>query len=127
MQGSYRKKILKQIVTAGKRISLPFSLNQEKAYRQQLRTLKKLLQKAEHTQFGQHYDFSSILQSKTLYRTYKQKVPLMDYSKMHSWWQEAYRGQENVTWPGKVDYFALSSGTSEGASKYIPVSQEMIK
>ena len=127
MQGSYRKKILKQIVNAGKRISLPFSLNQEKAYRQQLRTLKKLLQKAEHTQFGQHYEFNSILQSKTLYRTYKQKVPLMDYGKMHTWWQEAYKGQENVTWPGKVDYFALSSGTSEGASKYIPVSQEMIK
>ena len=36
-------------------------------------------------------------------------------------------GEENVTWPGKVKYFALSSGTSESASKQIPVTQDMIK
>ncbi len=127
MQTSYRKKILKQIVNAGKRIALPFSLNQEKAYRQQLRTLKKLLVKAEFTEFGTRYNFSKILASKTLYRNFKYHLPLMDYSRMHSWWQKAYNGHENVTWPGKVEYFALSSGTSEGSSKYIPVSQEMIK
>jgi hypothetical protein len=127
MPTSYRKKILKQIVNAGKRITLPFSLNQENAYRQQMRTLKKLLTKAEFTEFGSKYGFSDILASKTLYRSFKQHVPLMDYSKMHQWWQKAYNGQENVTWPGKVEYFALSSGTSEGSSKYIPVSQDMIK
>lgn len=127
MPSSYRKKILKQIVNAGKRLKTPFSFNQEKAYRHQMRTLKKLLQKAEDTAFGQQYQFSEILKSKFLYRAYRQHVPLMDYSAMHSWWQKAYNGEENVTWPGKIEYFALSSGTSEGASKYIPVSQDMLK
>lgn len=51
----------------------------------------------------------------------------MDYTIMHEWWQKAYNGAENITWPGKIEFFALSSGTSEGASKYIPVSQDMIK
>lgn len=127
MPNSYRKKILKQIVNAGKRLKTPFTFNQEKAYRHQMRTLKKLLQKAEETAFGKKYHFSEILESKFLYRSYKQHVPLMDYSAMHTWWQKAYNGDENVTWPGKIEYFALSSGTSEGSSKYIPVSQDMLK
>ena len=127
MPNSYRRKILKQIVNAGRRIAIPFTFNQDKAYRHQMRTLKKLLQKAEHTAFGERYRFSEVLKSKFLYRSYKQHVPLMDYSAMHDWWQSAYNGGENVTWPGKIEYFALSSGTSEGASKYIPVSQDMLK
>lgn len=127
MPNSYRKKILQQLVNAGKRVALPFALNQEKAYRHQMRTLKKLLQKAENTEFGKHYKFKEILDSKLLYKAYKQNVPLMDYSGMHDWWQKAYNGAENITWPGKIEYFALSSGTSEGSSKYIPVSQDMLK
>ncbi len=127
MPSNYRKKILKQIVNAGKRIALPFTLNQEKAYRQQLRTLKKLLQKAEDTEFGKTYHFDRIISSKTIYRSYKNSVPVMDYSRMHDWWQKAYNGGENVTWPGKIEYFALSSGTSKGSSKFIPVSEDMLK
>jgi hypothetical protein len=46
---------------------------------------------------------------------------------MHAWWQKSYNGEENVAWPGKMQYFALSSGTSEGSSKYIPVSKEQLK
>jgi len=127
MPSIYPKKIIKQLVNAGKRLSQPFSLTQEKAYRQQLRTLKKLITKAEETEYGKTYNFSKILASKTVYRSYQQNVPLVDYGKMHEWWQKAYNGAENVTWPGKIEFFALSSGTSEGASKYIPVSQEMIR
>jgi hypothetical protein len=124
---SYRKNILKKIVNAGRRIALPFALNQDNAYRQQLRTLKKLLNKAERTEYGIAHHFTKVIKSKTVYRSYKQLVPIMDYSKMHDWWQKAYNGSENVTWPGKIDFFALSSGTSEGSSKYIPVSEDMIK
>jgi hypothetical protein len=127
MSNSYRKKILKQIVNAGRRMTLPFTLNQDNAYKQQLRTLKKLLSKAEQTEYGIAHNFTNVIKSKTVYRSYKQLVPIMDYSKMHDWWQKAYNGSENVTWPGKIDFFALSSGTSEGSSKYIPVSEDMIK
>ncbi len=123
----YPKKILKQLISTGRRLSQPFSLTQEKAYRQQLRTLRKLLTKAEHTEYGKKYNFEKILASKLVYRSYHQNVPVVDYGNMHDWWQKSYHGAEDVTWPGKIEFFALSSGTSEGASKYIPVSQDMIK
>jgi hypothetical protein len=31
-----------------------------------------------------------------------------------------------VTWPGRIPYLALSSGTTSGTTKYIPVSPEML-
>jgi hypothetical protein len=127
MPNSYRKKILRQVINAGKRLSIPFVLNQEKATKQQSKTLEKLLLKAENTEFGKMYQFSDILASKFLIRQYQQRVPIGDYSTMHEWWQKAYNGKEDVTWPGKIEYFALSSGTSEGSSKYIPVSSDMLK
>jgi phenylacetate-coenzyme A ligase PaaK-like adenylate-forming protein len=46
---------------------------------------------------------------------------------MHDLWLREYNGEENVTWPGHSTYFALSSGTTEGASKYIPVTDDQLK
>ena len=34
---------------------------------------------------------------------------------------------DDITWPGKIPYYALSSGTTSGATKYIPVSWEMVE
>ncbi len=127
MSKNIPKKLLSQIINTGRRLALPFILNQEKAYTQQLKTLRGLLNKAQDTEFGREHQFNNILSNKFLYKEFRNKVPIADYSKMHIWWQKAYNGDENVTWPGKIEYFALSSGTSEGASKYIPVSSDMIK
>ncbi len=40
---------------------------------------------------------------------------------------ECMKGQENVTWPGKPPYFALSSGTTGKSSKRIPVTEDMVE
>ena len=37
------------------------------------------------------------------------------------------KGAKNICWPGRIKYFALSSGTSEASSKHIPVTKEMTK
>ena len=37
----------------------------------------------------------------------------------------AYPVFDNLTWPGRIPFLALTSGTTEGATKYIPVSAEM--
>ena len=124
---SYRKKILNQIFNTGKRLASPFSLNQKNALKQQTKTLKKLLTKAAETEYGKTYKFGEVIESKFTLRKYQQNVPISEYKTIHDWWQRAYNGEENITWPGKIEYFALSSGTSEGASKYIPVSEDMIK
>jgi len=55
-------------------------------------------------------------------------VPLHDYSKIYNgWWKKTLEGVPDVTWPGKIKYYALSSGTSEAASKYIPVTRDMLR
>jgi hypothetical protein len=96
--------------------------------RQQLRVLKKLLKKATLTEFGQKYHFDEILLSKHIGKEFQQRVPVHDYNKIYEeWWKKTLEGVPDVTWPGKIKYYALSSGTSESASKYIPVTKEMLR
>ena len=41
--------------------------------------------------------------------------------------RDAYPVFENLTWPGRIPFLALTSGTTQGATKYIPVSREMVR
>jgi hypothetical protein len=96
--------------------------------RQQLKVLKKLLKKARFTEFGQKYRFDDILLSKHIGKRFQELVPVHDYNKIYEeWWQKTLEGVPDVTWPGKIKYYALSSGTSESASKYIPVTKDMLR
>ncbi|MBL7772453.1 MAG: GH3 auxin-responsive promoter family protein [Chitinophagaceae bacterium] len=97
-----------------------------RGYQQQV--LKRLLKKAKHTHFGKHYQFNSLLKSEDLYQEFKKTIPYHNYNQMYSrWWKFCHEGESDVCWPGKVKYFALSSGTSDSASKHIPVTDDMIK
>jgi hypothetical protein len=99
----------------------------------QKKELKELLITASATEFGKYYNFSNILDGfrkgdKEFYRRFKTAVPIHTYNKIYGeWWKLAQKGGKNVCWPGRVKYFALSSGTSEASSKYIPVTKEMTK
>jgi hypothetical protein len=96
--------------------------------RQQLKVLKKLLRKARFTEFGQQFRFDEILMSRHPGKKFQQLVPASNYSKMYAdWWHRAKNGVPDVAWPGVIKYFALSSGTSEAASKYIPITKELIR
>lgn len=93
----------------------------------QLRMLRKLLQKAERTAFGQAYNFREIIDASDTYEQFAATVPKGDYLNMLPWWKEIREGKSDITWPGRVEHFALSSGTSDGSSKFIPVTQDMLK
>jgi hypothetical protein len=96
--------------------------------RQQIRVLKKLLKKAMFTEFGQQYHFDDILLSKHPGKKFQELVPIHDYNKIYEeWWKKTLDGIPDVAWPGKIKYYALSSGTSEAASKYIPVTRDMLR
>jgi len=98
------------------------------ARRQQLKVLKKLLRKARFTQFGQLYKFDEILLSRHPGKKFQQLVPTYNYSKIYNdWWYKTLEGIPDVCWPGVIKYFALSSGTSEAASKYIPITKDLIR
>ncbi|MFN4975180.1 MAG: GH3 auxin-responsive promoter family protein [Bacteroidota bacterium] len=95
---------------------------------QQLRVLRKLLRKARFTEFGQQYRFDEILLSKHIGKKFQECVPVSNYSSIYkSWWHKTMEGYPNVCWPGKIRYYALSSGTSEAASKYLPITNDLLR
>jgi phenylacetate-coenzyme A ligase PaaK-like adenylate-forming protein len=98
------------------------------SYQHQLNTLTELLSKAQHTEFGFFYDFKTLLKSKDSVSKFQSHIPIMDYEEFHTrWLQHTIAGKSDCTWPGKIKYFALSSGTTGSPSKRIPVSIEMIR
>ncbi|MFH0864826.1 MAG: GH3 auxin-responsive promoter family protein [Bacteroidota bacterium] len=110
------------------RSRLPLDSLKPKPYIAQKRTLKKLLKKASITAFGEHYNFSEILKGKNLISAFQQKIPVSDYNLIfRKWWYRSLNGEPFVCWPGRIKYFALSSGTSEASSKYIPITSDMLK
>ncbi len=98
------------------------------AVKDQEEVLIGLLKKAKDTAFGKHYKFEEILESDDVRKTFAERVPYFDYNKIDKeWWHKYHDGEENVTWPGKPPYFALSSGTTGKSSKRIPVTEEMVE
>jgi hypothetical protein len=115
-------------------INLPNNLNkalgipQRSPQRSQLRVLKKLLRRARYTAFGQRFVFEQILQSRHIGKVFQENVPVYTYNKIYKdWWYRSLEGEVDICWPGKIKYFALSSGTSESASKYIPVTNDLLR
>ncbi|HMH24407.1 MAG TPA: GH3 auxin-responsive promoter family protein, partial [Puia sp.] len=90
--------------------------------------MRKLLKKARFTEFGQQYRFDEILMSKHPGKKFQELVPTFDYNKIYAgWWNKTLEGQADVCWPGKIKYYALSSGTSEAGSKYIPITSDLLR
>lgn len=121
--------LLGNIIARSLKLRKKFHLPVASPVTYQKRVLRQLLERGQYTAFGKHHGFADILsQELDIVKAFRERVPTHTYNKMHEqWWYRCQKGEENVTWPGKVKYFALSSGTSETSSKHIPVTQDMIK
>ncbi|OSZ79487.1 GH3 auxin-responsive promoter [Chitinophagaceae bacterium IBVUCB1] len=121
--------LLGNLIARSLEVRKKFKLPVASPYSYQRHTLRQLLEKGQYTSFGKHYGFGDILSKEVDFvKAFKTRVPVHTYNEMHErWWHRCQLGEENVTWPGKVKYFALSSGTSESASKHIPVTNDMLK
>lgn len=110
------------------RVAKALRLPQNNPRRQQLQVLKKLLRKARFTEFGQEYRFDEILMCKNPGKKFQEVVPSYNYSSIYKqWWYRTLEGIPDVCWPGRIKYYALSSGTSEASSKYIPITNDLLK
>jgi hypothetical protein len=90
----------------------------------QQRTLLNLVRRGTATRFGIDHQFDRIRSIPD----YQARVPLRDYDTFwRDYWQPAFPRLTDVTWPGLIPYFGLSSGTTSGTTKYIPISWEMIR
>ena len=85
--------------------------------------LVKLIERASLTEIGRHYDFSSI----RTYRQFASTVPLYRYEDLRPQIMRMVDGEKDVLWPGRCINFAQSSGTSDGKSKYIPITPESFR
>jgi hypothetical protein len=90
----------------------------------QRETLRWLVRRAAGTRFGREHGFARIRDIRDI----QMAVPLRRYEDFWSaYWQPAFPVLADITWPGRMPYFAVSSGTTTGATKYIPVSRAMLR
>ena len=100
------------------------SLAAENPVQSQEKQLQSLIRRAADTRFGREHGFSHI---KTV-QDFQRQVPLRRYDDFWAeYWKDTFPHMNDITWPGQVGYFAVSSGTSTGRLKYIPCTKEMIR
>ena len=85
--------------------------------------LLNLTANASKTSWGENYNYSSI----NRIREFEERVPISSYEDIYPYIQQLMAGEKNVLWPGKVSWFAKSSGTTNAKSKFIPVTPEALE
>lgn len=82
--------------------------------------LKRLLGKAAQTEWGRAYGYDKCLN----YEDFALQTPLNTYEELKGYIDRMRHGEKDVLWPGKVKWYAKSSGTTNDKSKFIPVSKD---
>ena len=82
-------------------------------------TFLNLIRRAENTNYGLKYDFTSIHSV----RTFQERVPVNHYDDLKPYIERMIKGEANVLWPREVRWYAKSTGTTNDKSKFIPVSR----
>jgi hypothetical protein len=84
---------------------------------------KHLLSQGRATAWGKEHGYRDILS----YRDFQQQVPVSSYEQLFPHIQRCLQGEPHVLWPGKIEWFAKSSGTTNDKSKFIPMTQESME
>jgi hypothetical protein len=99
-------------------------VNQRNPVECQRTTLMELVREATATRFGRAYGFADI----GGVDDFQARVPLRDYERFREeFWGAEFPLLNDVSWPGRIPFFALTSGTTSGHSKRIPVSNALIR
>lgn len=89
----------------------------------QEKILSYLIRNGSQTFIGQQYHFSDIKNKDD----YRKKVPVFHYEDLRPYLDKILVDkQSNVLWNRPIEWFAMSSGTTEDKSKYIPVTRESL-
>ncbi len=82
--------------------------------------LHSLVSRAADTQWGNEHDYANIRS----YEDYQKLVPVQTYEEIKGYVERMRQGEADLLWPGRVQWYAKSSGTTNDKSKFIPVSKE---
>ncbi len=89
----------------------------------QREVLTHLLQRAKDTEYGRNHLFGATKD----YEGFAKSVPVNTYEELKGDIDRMRQGERDVLWPGRVKWYAKSSGTTNDKSKFIPVSPEGLK
>ena len=84
----------------------------------QRKQLERLLRENAQTEFGRRYDFATIRTPEEFAR----RVDRFDYGSFKYYIDRMMSGRADVAAPGRVRWFARSSGTTSERSKFLPVT-----
>jgi hypothetical protein len=82
--------------------------------------LQHLITRAKDTEYGRQHGFASIKS----YDDFVKMNPVNSYEELKGQIDRMRHGEADVLWPGRVKWYAKSSGTTNDKSKFIPVSSE---
>ena len=87
----------------------------------QLNELNRLLKALRSTRWAAEKGLTDV----SNYDDFRRGIPTtVPYSELRPWVMRMIAGEKDILWPGVTRNFAQSSGTSDGKSKYIPVTRE---
>ena len=89
----------------------------------QMRVLRTLVGKGAATVYGRRYGITRLM----TYREFASRVPLVGYPDIRVDIMDAVAGRKDVLWPGVTKRFAQSSGTTDGKSKYVPLTDDSLR
>jgi len=89
----------------------------------QMHVMKHLVERATDTLWGHEHDFEHIAD----YEDFVRNMDINSYEELKGYIQRMREGEKDILWPGKVEWYAKSSGTTNDKSKFIPVSHEGLK
>jgi len=85
--------------------------------------LAHLVARAKDTEYGRKHIFDAIHS----YDQFVRNVPVNTYEELKGDIDRMRQGEADILWPGRVKWYAKSSGTTNDKSKFIPVSPEGLK
>jgi hypothetical protein len=88
----------------------------------QAKTRLGLVAKLARTTFGR----STGIEPGLSYAAFRERIPLQTYEQIRPLIERMKRGEADVLWPGQCAYYAVSSGTTAGRTKYLPITREML-
>ena len=89
----------------------------------QREVLARLVQKAQDTEYGRKHLFAATKS----YEDFVRNNPVNTYEELKTDIDRMRQGESDVLWPGRVKWYAKSSGTTNDKSKFIPVSADGLK
>ena len=89
---------------------------------EQERVFSKLIPQLAATKHGRDWGIESGMN----YAQFRSRVPVRGYEQMAPYIERMKRGEADVLWPGSCAFYVMTSGTTDGTAKWIPVTEQML-